>query len=114
MPLYYTLLSLQISSIIIFQIRSVLNHKWRKKASEYKGLGIAKKHLVKLQYAVFDHPSDICKVVESMYKMIEKNGEKSHRYKKLLMLSTLKKAEKDDQFVLRFYNPTKRLQKCFI
>jgi hypothetical protein len=87
--LYGILLSLLISSMIVFQIRFVLFQKKKKEASEYKGMGIVKEYLIKLQYAIFDQPSIIVNVIESIYKMIAKNGKKSHRYKKLTVLDIL-------------------------
>lgn len=87
--LYGTLLALLISSTIMFQIRSLLYRKKKKETSEYKGMEIIKEYLGKLQRAIFDDPSTLPKVLESIYRTIEKNGKKSHRYQKRTVFEIL-------------------------
>ncbi|WP_180955244.1 IS4 family transposase [Peribacillus deserti] len=87
--LYGTLLSLLVASMITFQIRFILYHKRGKETSEFKGMSIVKEYFTKLHYAIFDRSSPIPSVITSIYRSIEKNGQKCHRYRKKTVFDIL-------------------------
>ncbi|WP_171016859.1 IS4 family transposase [Pseudalkalibacillus caeni] len=87
--LYGTLLSLLVSSMITFKLRNLLYRKNKKEASEFKAMGIAKKYLVKIQEALLDKKILLSEVIKKIYKMMEKNGRKSQRFKKKTVFDIL-------------------------
>ncbi|KAA9023799.1 IS4 family transposase [Niallia endozanthoxylica] len=80
--LYGTFIALLITSTLAFKIRELLYMKKRKEISEYLAISIIRQFITALHKAILEGVDAILDPIEIMLDQIEKNGIKSHRYKK--------------------------------
>jgi hypothetical protein len=87
--LYGQLVSLLLSSSIMFQMREFLLRKKKLEVSEFKAMSILKEYLGYLHDALMKQTQDVGQVLLQILRMIEKNGRKSHRYEKKTVFDIL-------------------------
>jgi hypothetical protein len=87
--LYGTLISLLLSSTLAFQIREALYRKKKIEVSEYRAISIVKEYLLELKKALHQGFQLFIFLIERMCGQVEKNGKKSHRYKKKTVFDIL-------------------------
>ncbi|NRD80963.1 IS4 family transposase [Bacillus sp. BRMEA1] len=95
--LYGKLIALLLTSSLMFQMREILLRKKKREVSELKSIAILKTYLGSLHDALNGHIDDIVHVLQQILQMIEKNGRKSHRYKKKTVFDILGVAYECDQ-----------------
>jgi hypothetical protein len=87
--LYGKLIALLLTSSLMFQMREILLRKKKREVSELKAMAILKTYLGALHGALNGHIEDIVHVLQQILQMIEKNGRKSHWYKKKTVFDIL-------------------------
>ncbi|MFC7371850.1 IS4 family transposase [Fictibacillus iocasae] len=87
--IYGTLISLLLSSSITFRMRKLLLRRSKQEVSEYKSIGIVREYLFQIQSSLLDGTLYLKELLKKMFKMIKKNGRKSHRYKKMTVFDIL-------------------------
>ncbi|WP_256240963.1 hypothetical protein [Bacillus sp. V3B] len=87
--LYGTLISLLISSTLAFQIREALYRKKKKEISEYRAISIVKEYLPSIHEALYQGIKFVLFELRRMCVQVEKNGKKSHRYRKKTVFDIL-------------------------
>ncbi|MDQ0497266.1 hypothetical protein QOZ95_005485 [Paenibacillus brasilensis] len=86
---YGQLIAILLSSSLMFQMRRLLLIKKKQEASEFKVICILKDYLLSLHEAIKKQADDIQQVLLQLFRMIEKNGRKSHRYEKKTVFDIL-------------------------
>jgi hypothetical protein len=87
--LYGTLISLLVTSTLAFQIRESLYRKKKKEISEFRAISIVLEYIPKLQEALLDRIETLLTLLRRMRIQVEKNGKKSHRFKKKTVFDIL-------------------------
>lgn len=65
----------------MFKMRQFLLQKKQKELSEYKAIGMIQDHLF-LLYQAIENTQEITKLLIRLFRLLQKNGRKSHRYEK--------------------------------
>ncbi|WP_339371101.1 IS4 family transposase [Paenibacillus elgii] len=86
---YGQLIAILLSSSLMFQMRRLLLMKKKKEASEFKVICIVKEYFLSLHNAIKKQVQDVGRVLLQLFRMIEKNGCKSHRYEKKTVFDIL-------------------------
>jgi hypothetical protein len=86
---YGQLIAILLSSSLMFQMRRLLLMKKKKEASEFKVICILKEYFLSLHDAMKKQADDVGRVLLQLFRMIEKNGRKSHRYEKKTVFDIL-------------------------
>jgi hypothetical protein len=86
---YGQLIAILLSSSLMFQMRRLLLMKKKKESSEFKAIYIIKEYLLSLHDALRKQTQDIGQILHRIFRMIEKNGRKSHRYEKKTVFDIL-------------------------
>ncbi len=86
---YGQLIAILLSSSLMFQMRRLLLMKKKKEASEFKVICIVKEYFLSLHEAIKKQIEDVGQVLLHIFRMIEKNGRKSHRYEKKTVFDIL-------------------------
>jgi hypothetical protein len=73
----------------MFQMRRLLLMKKKKEASEFKVICILKEYFLSLHDAMKKQADDVQRVLLQFFRMIEKNGRKSHQYEKKTVFDIL-------------------------
>jgi hypothetical protein len=89
--LYGTLISLLISSTVMFKIRERLYRKQKKELSEYKAMSIIKESCMNLFQAILSSGFHATDFFMRLYAITAQNGKKSHRYNQKSALEIMKK-----------------------
>lgn len=81
--LYGQLISILISTSIMFEMRHLLHKKEGIELSEYKGINIVKTYLKRIWEGIKKSAYEISKILTRLLSLLQKNGRKSHknRYK---------------------------------
>ncbi|MDC3424324.1 hypothetical protein NC797_07350 [Aquibacillus sp. 3ASR75-11] len=87
--LYGQLLALLLNSSLMFQMREILLRKKKQEVSELKAMSILKEYMGLLHDALMKETEDIKQVLLQIFRMIEKNGQKCHRYEKKTVFDIL-------------------------
>ncbi|GED17302.1 hypothetical protein SAMN04487909_11629 [Aneurinibacillus migulanus] len=87
--MYGQLIAILLSSSLMFQMRRLLLIKKKRERSEFKAIGIVKECFLSLHNALKNQIQDNGQVLLQIFQMIEKNGHKSHRYKKKTVFDIL-------------------------
>ncbi|OUM45725.1 IS4 family transposase, partial [Bacillus pseudomycoides] len=80
--LYGQLIAILLCSSIMFQMRKLLLMKKKQELSEYKAIGMIQDHLSILYQAIQQNTQEIIKILIRLFHLLQKNGQKSHRYEK--------------------------------
>ena len=80
--LYGTLIAILITSTLAFKIRELLYLKKKKEISEFLAISITQQFITSLHKAILEGKTEVLVEIECMLEQIEKNGLKSHRYRK--------------------------------
>ncbi len=86
---YGQLIAILLSSSLMFQMRRLLLMKKKKEASEFKVICILKEYFLSLHDAIKRQADDVQRVLLQFFRIIEKNGRKSHRYEKKTVFDIL-------------------------
>lgn len=86
---YGQLIAILLNSSLMFQMRRLLLMKKKKEASEFKVICILKEYFLSLHDAMKKQADDVGQVLLQLFRMIEKNGRKSHRYEKKTVFDIL-------------------------
>jgi hypothetical protein len=73
----------------MFQMHRLLLMKKKRETSEFKAVCIVKEYFLSLHDGLKTQTQDIRQVLLRIFRMIEKNGRKSHRYEKKTVFDIL-------------------------
>ncbi|AJH43023.1 hypothetical protein ADT20_14505 [Bacillus anthracis] len=66
----------------MFKMRQLILKKKKRELSEYKAIGMIQDHLYILYQAIQQNTRRITKILIRLFHLLQKNGQKSHRYEK--------------------------------
>ncbi|MFP3126681.1 IS4 family transposase [Ectobacillus funiculus] len=87
--IYGQLIRILICSSTLFQMRELLLRKRKKELSEYKAMYMIKDYLSLLYEAIQQDVEQLTRILLRLYTLLEKNGQKSHRYEKKTVFDIL-------------------------
>lgn len=80
--LYGKLITIFLCSSTMFKMRQLLLPKKKKELSEYKAIGMIQDHLSLLYQVIQKDTQEITKILIRRFTLLQKKGQKSHRYEK--------------------------------
>ncbi|MEC3574300.1 hypothetical protein P9Z90_24400, partial [Bacillus thuringiensis] len=87
--LYGQLISILLCSSTMFKMRQLLLDKKKKELSEYKSIYMIKNYYLLFYDGLQKGIHELLKVLLRLFYLLEKNGRKSHRYKKKTVFDIL-------------------------
>lgn len=87
--IYGQLIRILICSSTMFRMRELLLRKRKKELSEYKAIYMIQDYLPLLYQAIQQDVQQLTSILLRLYKLLEKNGRKSHRYEKKTVFDIL-------------------------
>ncbi len=87
--LYGQLISILICSSTLFRMREILLRKNRMEVSEYKAFYMIQTYFPLFQQAIQENTQAYTKILHRLFHLLQKNGRKSHRYKKKTVFDIL-------------------------
>ncbi|WP_342048563.1 IS4 family transposase [Bacillus sp. OTU530] len=87
--IYGQLIRILICSSTMFRMRELLLRKRKKELSEYKAIYMIQDYLPLLYQAIQQGVQQLTSILLRLYKLLEKNGRKSHRYEKKTIFDIL-------------------------
>ncbi|HDR3308391.1 TPA: IS4 family transposase, partial [Bacillus anthracis] len=76
------LIAIFLCSSTMFKMRQLILKKKKRELSEYKAIGMIQDHLYILYQAIQQNTRRITKILIRLFHLLQKNGQKSHRYEK--------------------------------
>ncbi|HDR3998147.1 TPA: IS4 family transposase, partial [Bacillus anthracis] len=80
--IYGKLIAIFLCSSTMFKMRQLILKKKKRELSEYKAIGMIQDHLYILYQAIQQNTRRITKILIRLFHLLQKNGQKSHRYEK--------------------------------
>jgi len=87
--LYGQLIGILLCSSTMFQMRQLLLEKKKQELSEYKAIYMIKDYFPLLFQAMVVGTEELLNILHRLYQLLQKNGRKSHRYKKRTVFDIL-------------------------
>ncbi|PEY25869.1 IS4 family transposase, partial [Bacillus cereus] len=87
--LYGQLIAILLCSSIMFQMRQLLLMKKKRELSEYKAINMIKDYFLLLFQTIQKNTQELSKVLLRLFKLLQQNGRKSHRYEKKTVFDIL-------------------------
>ncbi|PGE83600.1 IS4 family transposase, partial [Bacillus pseudomycoides] len=87
--LYGQLIAILLCSSIMFQMRKLLLMKKKQELSEYKAIYMIKDYFFLLFRAIQRDTQGLSKILLRLFNLLQRNGRKSHRYKKKTVFDIL-------------------------
>lgn len=87
--LYGQLIAILLCSSIMFQMRKLLLMKKKQELSEYKAIYMIKDYFFLLFRAIQRDTQGLSKILLRVFNLLQRNGRKSHRYKKKTVFDIL-------------------------
>ncbi|MGW5951703.1 IS4 family transposase [Bacillus mycoides] len=87
--LYGQLISILLCSSTMFQMRQLLLIKKKRELSEYKATYIIKDYFLLIYQSLQKDTQELTKILFRLFNLLQKNGQKSHRYEKKTVFDIL-------------------------
>ncbi|ANP80134.1 transposase [Bacillus sp. B25(2016b)] len=87
--LYGQLIAILLCSSTMFQMRQLLLMKKKRELSEYKAIYMIKDYFLLLFQAIQKDTQELSKILIRLFKLLQQNGRKSHRYEKKTVFDIL-------------------------
>ncbi|KIV60161.1 IS4 family transposase [Aneurinibacillus migulanus] len=87
--LYGQLIAILLCSSTMFKMRELLLRKKQKELSEYKAMYIIKDYFLLFYQALQKNTQELSKILSRLFDLLQKNGRKSHRYRKKTVFDIL-------------------------
>ena len=87
--LYGQLISILLCSSTMFKMRELLLRKKQKELSEYKAMYMIKDYFLLFHQALQKNTQELSKLLLRLFNLLQRNGRKSHRYKKKTVFDIL-------------------------
>ncbi|PEA69107.1 IS4 family transposase, partial [Bacillus toyonensis] len=87
--LYGQLIAILLCSSIMFQMRQLLLMKKKRELSEYKAINMIKDYFFLLFQTIQKNTQELSKVLLRLFKLLQQNGRKFHRYEKKTVFDIL-------------------------
>ncbi len=103
---YGKLITIFLCSSTMLKMRQLLLQKKKKELSEYKAIGMIQDYLSLLYQTMQKDIQEITKILIRLFTLLQKNGQKSHRYEKKTVF--------DIMGVVYEYNGLRKKENCIV